>query len=165
MSNGHEAAPWQESFVEQVALLTDAGFPRSVTRVLAWLVVCQPRHQAADQLQATLKLSAGSISAAVTMLVRAEIVSRITFPGDRRIYYQIHPDGWQRLLRTRLQLTAQIRQVAEGAVDAAGDDVDERLVGMRDFYAACQDQFAQLLDDNAGATPKRPTTGRRRAPR
>jgi hypothetical protein len=48
-------------------------------------------------------------------------------------------------------------EVAEDAVDAAGDDVDERLVGMRDFYASIEAQFAQLLDDYVPAMPKRPT--------
>jgi DNA-binding transcriptional regulator GbsR (MarR family) len=151
---GTDLPKWQESFVEQVGLMADVGFPRSAARVLAWLVVCEPRHQSAEQLRATLKLSAGAVSAAVRILVLGESVTRITFPGDRRIYYQLHPDGWQRLLRTRLQLLTQVRHVAEDALAAAGDQADERLSAMRDFYARCEAQFVQLLDELADSTQR-----------
>jgi DNA-binding transcriptional regulator GbsR (MarR family) len=140
---------WQEVFVEQVGLIADVGFPRSAARVLALLVVCEPKNQSAEQLQATLKLSAGTVSAAVRILVKGEIVTRTTFPGDRRIYYQLHPDGWPRLLRARLQLLTQVRHVAEDALAAGGDQVDERLVAMRDFYARGEAQFVQLLEELA----------------
>lgn len=138
-------ADWQEKFVEQVALLADEGFPRSVTRLLAWLVVCEPQHQSAEQLRTTLKLSAGSVSSAVTTLVRAGIVTRVTFAGDRRIYYQLHADGWSRLLRSRIELLAQVRQVAGNALRAGGEG-DERLKGMYDFYASCEAKMAELLE-------------------
>jgi DNA-binding transcriptional regulator GbsR (MarR family) len=144
-------AEWQETFVEQFGLLGDVGLPRSVTRVLGWLVVCQPRHQPAEQLQSILRLSAGSVSAATTMLVRAEIVERVTFPGDRRIYYQLPPEGWHRLIRTRVQLLARARQVAEQALDAAGEQGDERLTGMRDFYGELEADLVRLLDEHPGA--------------
>jgi DNA-binding transcriptional regulator GbsR (MarR family) len=137
---------WKEEFVEQVGLLADSGLPRSVARVLGWLVVCQPHHQSAEQLRARLRLSAGSVSGAVAMLVRAEIVARVSFAGDRRTYYRLRPDGWQRLLRTRLQLLTEARQVAEQALVAAGDEGDERLRGMRDFYGLLEAEFVRLLD-------------------
>jgi DNA-binding MarR family transcriptional regulator len=152
---------WQEVFVEQVGLLADVGLPRSVARVLGWLVVCEPQHQSAEQLQATLRLSAGSVSAAAATLVRAEIVTRVTFPGDRRIYYQLQADGWQRLLRTRLHLLTHARRVAEQALSASGDGDHDRLVGMRDFYGRLETQFARLLDEDAQPkSGKRPTTRR-----
>lgn len=135
---------WQQRFVEQMGLHADIGMPRSVARVFGWLVVCQPRHQTARQLQDTLGMSAGSVSAATTTLVRAGIVARHSIAGDRRIYYQIHTDGWHRLLASRLRSVADVRAVAEQAIQGSGGARDERLVGMRDFFASAEAAFERL---------------------
>lgn len=141
-----EPPGWQTTFIEQVGLHADIGMPRSLARVIAWLVVCEPRYQSAAEIGTTLKLSTGSVSAAVTTLVRSGIVARVTFPGQRRIYYELRPDGWQRLLRLRLQMLVEVRHVADQAIAAGGAGADERLRSMRDFYADCEAQFTKLLN-------------------
>ena len=146
---------WKRRFVEQVGSHDDVGLPRSLARVLAWLIVCEPRHQSVEQLRGALELSSGSVSAATTALVRAGIVARRSFPGDRRTYYELRPDGWQRLLASRLRLLAEVRQVAEEAIASAAGGENERLRAMRDFYAACEAQFAKLLDGPAAPSRKR----------
>ena len=72
---GRRAAPqrpaphWRERFVEDLGLLAlDLGTPRANVRVLGWMVVCDPPEQSAQDIQAGLKLSAGSVSAATRML-------------------------------------------------------------------------------------------------
>ena len=163
---GKEGPPdWQRRFVEQVGVFADIGVPRSLAQVLAWLVVCEPHHQSAEQIRTTLKMSAGSVSAAATMLVRGGVVARRTFPGDRRTYYELRSDGWQRLLRGRLQTLAEVRRVAEEAIAAAAGEDDERLRGMRDFYADCESQFAKILDDYAAAEVPRPRPVARKSAR
>lgn len=99
-------------------------------------------------------MSAGSVSAATTALVRVGIVVRHSASGDRRIHYQIHTDGWHRLLANRLRSVADVRAVAEQAIldsDGAGN---ERLVGMRDFYASAEAVFARLLAQYDRPEPK-----------
>jgi DNA-binding transcriptional regulator GbsR (MarR family) len=147
-----------------VGLYADVGLPRSLARVLAWLVVCEPHHQSAQELQAAIKLSSGAVSSATRTLVRFGIVARLSFPGDRRTYYALHPEGWQRLMRIRLQELAGVRHVAEEAMQAARGRSDERLRGMRDFYLDCEAQFVKLIDrmeDGADAKAKPGPAGRR----
>jgi DNA-binding transcriptional regulator GbsR (MarR family) len=152
MSLPTEPPAWQRTFVEKVGLYADVGLPRSLSRILAWLVVCEPHHQSAEQLRAVLKLSSGSVSSATQMLVRSGIVARSSFPGERRIYYELYPDGWQRLMRIRLQELAGVRRVADEAIKAARGRDDERLRGMRDFYAECESQFAKLISGEAAGS-------------
>lgn len=149
-----EPPAWQRHFVEKVGLYADVGLPRSLSRILAWLVVCEPHHQSAEQLRGVLKLSAGSVSTATSLLVRLGVVARVSFPSDRRIYYELHPDGWQRLMRIRLQELAGVRHVAEEAIKAARGRDDERLRAMRDFHEECEAQFATLLHAEAAAVAK-----------
>ena len=142
---------WQERFIEGVVTSADIGLPPSLVRVLAWLIVCEPPHQSADDLAGTLGLSAGAVSAATSVLVRAGLVSRRRFAADRRFHYELHPDGWRRLLQSRLQVLAGVREVAEAALSGS-PPASPRLQSMRDFYAACEAQLAPLLGV-AGARP------------
>ena len=141
------AATWRETFVEEFGLLAEAGLPRSVARVLGWLVVCEPRYQSAEQLRTTLRLSNGSVSSAVSMLARAGFASRVSFPGDRRIYYQLQSEGWQRLLRDRVHVLGQARAVAEQALDASGDPAHARLREMRDVYGWLESTLTRLVEE------------------
>lgn len=156
----HESArtglpAWQEVFVERVGLAATPGLPPSVSRVLGWLVVCDPPTQSSQQIRETLELSAGSVSAATTLLARFGMVARVSLPGKRRVYYQLRPEGWQRALRIRMQTLTQTRLLAEQALSAAGGS-HERLRNMRDFYGWCEAQFAALLEDEAAGTPTSP---------
>jgi DNA-binding transcriptional regulator GbsR (MarR family) len=161
-----EPSGWQRRFVEQVGVLAgDLGVARSLARVLAWLVVCEPRHQSADQIRTMLKMSTGSVSAATTALVGGGLAARRTFPGDRRTYYELRPDGWQRIIRVRLQQMTEMRHVVEEAIVAAPGRHNDRLQGMRDLYRELETMFIRILDDYAAAQIDGKAVGARPAAR
>ncbi|HUO48867.1 MAG TPA: MarR family transcriptional regulator, partial [Acidimicrobiales bacterium] len=86
---------WRTSFIERFGVVgDDIGLPRSMTRLLAWLVVCDPPHQSAAQIRQGLQLSAGSVSTGMNSLVRAGLAERVAFPADRRTYYRLRAAGW-----------------------------------------------------------------------
>lgn len=137
--------PWQRDFVEHVAARSDLGLSRSLLRTLAWLVVCEPPYQSADQIQERLRLSAGSVSAATSALVRAGVIARKTLHGDRRTYYALDPQGWRRLLAGRLEMLGRLRSVTDDAL--TDGDPNDRLRSMRDLLAACEAQLEPVLAD------------------
>lgn len=136
-------AGWQERFIEGVVTSADIGLPPSLVRVLSWLIVCEPPHQSAEELATTLGLSTGAVSAATSMLVRAGLVTRRRFAADRKFHYELHHDGWERLLQSRLRVLAEVRELAETAL-AGSPAATPRLQSMRDFYAACEAALAPL---------------------
>jgi len=138
---------WRATFVEQLGVIgDDMGLPRTMTRLLGWLVVCDPPYQSSPQIQTGLRISAGSVSIAVNALARAGLAERLTFPGDRHTYYKIGPDGWKQLLAQRMRVLGEIRRIADQALSSAGDGADDRLREMRNFYAWCAELFTDLLD-------------------
>jgi len=138
---------WRNAFIEHFGIVgDDMGMPRTMTRVLGWLVVCEPAEQSARQIQEGLGLSAGSVSTGLGGLVRGGLVERLTFPGDRNYHYRVRPGGWHQLLAARVRVLTEIRRIADQAVAAAGAHADHRLDEMRDFYAMCERRFAELLD-------------------
>ena len=144
-------ADWQVEFMERVAAWADvSGLPPSYVRIFAWLIVCEPPHQSVDDLREALGLSAGAISMATAALARTGLVERVPKkPGERRLHYRLHPQGWERLLRLRLEATTQIRRAAEDALAHAAVP-QARLTGMRDVYAFFERSIAEHL---AGPRP------------
>jgi DNA-binding transcriptional regulator GbsR (MarR family) len=144
---GRVAGDWRATFVERFGVVgDDMGLPRTMTRLLGWLVVCDPPYQSAQQIQAGLRLSSGSVSTGLGALARGGLVERLTFPGDRHIYYKVGPDGWRRLMAGRLRVLGEIRHIADQALTDSAGRADGRLREMRDFYASCERLFTELLD-------------------
>lgn len=106
----------ERAFVVDIGvLLSDGGLPPSVGRVLGLLLICRPVYQSAESMRQILQLSSGSVSTATTTLAKIQLVEILTFPGDRRLYYKLHDDAWQRMLEGRLrQAYAGIALVQKG---------------------------------------------------
>ncbi|HVA05402.1 MAG TPA: hypothetical protein VNG12_01550 [Acidimicrobiales bacterium] len=138
---------WREHFIEEVGgLVLDPSTPRATARVLGWLVVCNPPEQSAPAVCSELLLSAGSVSAATRTLLGAGIIERVARPGDRHSYYRLGAAGWERALESRFRIVSQLREVAERALDLAGDEADSRLRAMRDTYAWFEPRLAELVE-------------------
>jgi hypothetical protein len=78
------------------------------------------------------------------------MLERIARPGDRHIYYRLHPGGWARALEVRFQDLVQMRSVADKALGSAGDECDHRLRDMRDLYARFETNLDALLKRDGG---------------
>lgn len=121
------------------------GAPPALARVLGYMVVCDPPVQSAADLQQHLRLSAGAVSGATRELIALGILEVVREPGDRRLYYRLHPDGWQRALEARLRQGLAAYQFAARALDAAGDEADDRLRDMHDLYAWVHEHLDDIL--------------------
>lgn len=145
---------WRAGFVEELGVLArDLGVPRAVVRVLGWMVVCDPPAQSAGEIEAALKLSAGTVSAATRTLVGTGLLERTARPGDRRIYFRLKPGGWEGALETRLRAATELRQVADRAMRSSDGEADDRLTAMREVYSWFEGRLDELLvERRAGAT-------------
>lgn len=108
------------------------GLPRSVARVLGYLIICEPRQQSAVAVQEALQLSTGSVSIAMSMLIDMQLVERVRLPGERKHYYQLRPDGFVASVQRRLETFGIARDIAEYGLQVNAGD--ERLVAMRGLY-------------------------------
>lgn len=144
-------AAWSQSFVEELGVLApDVGIPRAAVRIMAWLVVCDPPEQSAHDIQSALHLSAGAFSTATRTLVTAGTLERVAHPGDRHIYYKLHPQGWDTVLRQQLRTLTRLRDITGKALQAAPDS-DDRLHELHDVYTRFEDRIQDMLEQ-----PRRP---------
>jgi DNA-binding transcriptional regulator GbsR (MarR family) len=132
-------------FVERLAhfFRLESQLPRNVARVLAYLLVCSPEHQTAEQLANRLQISSGGVSGAVNTLEQVGLVRRFTVRGDRRHYYAMQPGGWASALELRLRSVHHAIELAdEGLRLSAGN---KRLEDMKAIYGVFDDQVEVLL--------------------
>ncbi len=141
-----------QEYVEEIGLyFAGVGLPRMPGRVLGWLLVCDPPHQSADELAAALRVSSGSISMAVQMLVRAGAVERHAKPGSRRTYYRLRPGFWLHEAEEKARQAAEWRKLADRGLEMLdqldeddGDARPQRLQEMRDMYAFLEVEYARI---------------------
>jgi hypothetical protein len=137
---------WAGTFVEELgALGPEVGIPRAMMRVIAWMMVCDPPEQSAQQIQSGLELSAAAVSSATRQLITAGMLERVSHRGDRHIFYRLASGSWDAPLEAKLRALGRLRDVAERGIVAAGDRADYRLIDMRDAFAWFEDQMEKFI--------------------
>lgn len=137
---------WRDTFVEELgALGPEIGFPRAMMRITAWMMVCDPPEQSAQQIRDGLHLSAAAVSAAARQLIAAGMLERVSRPGDRRIYYRLASGSWDAPLRAKLRALGHLRHVADKGIAAAGAKADYRLIEMRDAFAWFESELGRHI--------------------
>jgi hypothetical protein len=125
------------------------GTPPAFGRLLGWLMVCDPAQQTSAELADALRLSKGSVSTGMRMLVRAGLARRVAVPGQRGHAYEIRPDA---LLNSTLDAIPRWAAMAEllrrgiGLVDADSTAAKRLDISARYFdYVAAK--MPQMIED------------------
>src|SRR6478672_5479081 len=92
----------RKDFVERLAVAHEADtLPRIAGRIFGLLLICE-REMSLDELAKELGASKGSASVNTRLLEQRGFVERISRPADRRDYYRIMPDLFERTMEQRL---------------------------------------------------------------
>ena len=117
----------------------------SYARVFAWLLICEPERQSAEDIQRVLRLSVGSVSSAVNVLAKSGLVERLTFPGDRRFYYRLLSDSWRKVFERRVHSLRQAHLLAAEGLKLNPNN--ERLIKMQSFYQWAEAAFTKIIKE------------------
>ncbi len=136
----------QYIFIERFSASTfDAGAPPSMGKILAYLLVCQPAAQSAEDLQRALQLSAGSVSSALNLLLRPGIVERRTLAGERRYYYEFNNEAMDVMVRRKLEAVSRARKIITEAKHLP--QADERLASVERVYRLFEERLGDVLNE------------------
>jgi DNA-binding transcriptional regulator GbsR (MarR family) len=137
-------------FVEELGLLfAGAGKPRMMGRMMAWLLVCEPPWQSADQLVKALRASKASVSTVSRDLIELGMVERVARPGDRKTYYRVRADGFSRLAERDLSSISHFSAALCRAMEHMEEHAPERTERLRevhDFYEFLEAEIPALLE-------------------
>lgn len=153
----HEAA---QAFVEKMGLTLERdGMPRIAGRVLGFLLVHEGAYSL-DDLAEALKVSKASVSTNARQLEQYGLLERMSEPGDRRDYYQMGPDVWQRLLARWQRKWEESRALFTEAAASLPEEMEAahaRLVRAEQFHLLLVDLADRAiarwrsLDEESGA--------------
>ena len=91
-----EDKPELSQFIENMGLHYEAyGVPRIGGRLLGLLMISN-RPLAAEEMAETLQVSRSSVSTNLRTLLMAELVEKVSLPGDRVDYYVLSDLAWQK---------------------------------------------------------------------
>ncbi len=137
-------------YVEEFGLFFEEfGLPRTAGRILGWLLVCDPPHQTMDELAEILQVSKSSISTTSRMLIQSGLVSKVSFPGERKDFYRITNDAWVQAWSAQNNQTAVMRQLAARGLELLPADAPERrarLQTMHDLYEFLEKELPKLVE-------------------
>ncbi|WP_308282834.1 GbsR/MarR family transcriptional regulator [Pseudonocardia nigra] len=138
-----------DEVAERLALaLTEAGMQRMVARVLAAFLFSEQESVTAGELGDQLGASAGSISAAITVLRTVAMIEATPVPGSRRAHYRLRADAWATLMTKQNAMFTLLDDIGEAGLAVTDPDgpAAVRLRQMRSFYAYLQAELPALIE-------------------
>jgi DNA-binding transcriptional regulator GbsR (MarR family) len=137
-----------EQFVERMGVTMEAdGMPRIAGRIFGFLLL-HGEPCTLDDLAERLQVSKASVSTNARLLERLGILERMAAPGDRRDYYRMGPDAWERMLRVAQQkweVMLRMLAEAEGALPEGMEVGRERLREAERFHRLLLEEAEALV--------------------
>ena len=164
-----------EDFVERMGLHTEAdGLSRIAGRLFGALILAE-EPRSLDDLAESLGVSKASASVEGRRLLERGVVERVSRPGDRRDYYTLAPDFFERVIRRRVARWSSLHALVSGMRGAApprSPVVRERFAHLDEFHtfvvARLEDALAEWSEREAReqrvARPRGRTAAARRKP-
>jgi DNA-binding MarR family transcriptional regulator len=112
-----------QQFVERIGLHMEAdGLPRSAGRIFGYLLLADTACSL-DELAEILQVSKASVSTNARLLEQCGILERTCEPGDRRDFYQMRPDAWERMLHLARKRWKEMHALLIHAEGSLPDDM------------------------------------------
>ena len=142
----HEAA---ERFIERMGFLLETeGMPRISGRILGFLMLEEGAFSL-DELADSLQVSKASVSTNARLLEQHGLLERTGSPGDRRDFYRLGNDPWDRMLQVGARKWEAARQMFTESEAALPDEMEvgrRRLVEAEQFHLLLIDESERLLE-------------------
>ncbi|MFC2079234.1 GbsR/MarR family transcriptional regulator [Candidatus Bipolaricaulota bacterium] len=146
--NGNDKQHGQ--FIENSAdMMEEHGLPRMAGRVIGALMICAPPYLSHEEMADQLQASKGSISMTTQLLMRLNIVERISLPGHRRHYYRLRERLWNDLLSTRTDHIQQHLTLVEDGLSLLESEPIEakmRLIELQVFSDFILEALPEMAD-------------------
>ncbi|MGW4423262.1 GbsR/MarR family transcriptional regulator [Streptosporangium sp. NPDC004631] len=125
-------------FVDRMGLIMERlGGTRTMGRLYAWLMICDPPDRSLTDLAAELGVSKTSVSTVARQLELSGMVERVP-TSTREHHYRMVGGGWAQVMRVQLAAVKQSLDTLDFGLSILGDDRPGqrgRLEDTREFFA------------------------------
>jgi DNA-binding transcriptional regulator GbsR (MarR family) len=140
-------------FVDRIAcVLEQDGLPRIGAQIFGLLMISE-NDLSLDEVSETLEVSKASVSINTRLLEQRGVIEKVTRRGDRRDFYRIAPDLFQRTMQQRLARWQRIHNLVGESVASLSlpASVKTRLVQFQKNSEKMQRLVEAAMDrDGAG---------------
>ncbi|GAA3076841.1 hypothetical protein GCM10017600_08670 [Streptosporangium carneum] len=130
--------PSEIEFVDRMGLIMERlGGARTMGRLHAWLMICDPPDQSLTDLAAELGVSKTAVSTVARQLELSGMVERVP-TSTREHRYRMVGGGWDQVMRIQLAVVRQSLDTLDFGLSILGDDRPVQrgqLKDTRDFFA------------------------------
>ena len=161
----------QRSFVERMGQSAETDGMSPIAGRLFAVLLLSDELRSLDDLAAELEVSKASVSTDARRLLDRGIVVRVTRPGDRRDYYELAPDFFAQVVRSRIARWRRIHQLIAPLRDARprlSPVVRQRFASIDEIDSFVVDRLDGALaawQRRAGQQAEKPVPARRRSAR
>jgi len=138
-----------QQFVERMGVVMEAeGLPRSAGRIFGFLLLSSEPFSL-DDLGERLQVSKASVSTNARLLEQCGMLERSSAPGDRRDFYRMRPDAWERVLQVaqkRWEVMRGLLTEAEATLPPEMETARRRLQEAAEFHAFLLDEAEALIE-------------------
>ena len=140
-------SPEQADFVDRIGLFFETlGASRTMGRVYAWLMICDPPHQSLTELAAVLGVSKASASTIARQLQEAGMIERLP-AASRQHRYRVTPGGFTHVLEVQLTRMRPGAPAAEYGLSLLGEDDTEQRAHLEEFRDFCDFSTTVVRDE------------------
>ncbi|HEX5725358.1 MAG TPA: MarR family transcriptional regulator [Longimicrobiaceae bacterium] len=137
-----------QQFIEKMGILCEKdGMARSAGRIFG-LLLASDRPYSLDEIADKLQVSKASVSTNARMLEQLGMIERVSSLGDRRDFYRVEADPWERILRVAQGRWRQMLHVLADAREALPPHMTagkERLMHAERFHQLLIDETDGLV--------------------
>lgn len=140
----------QAAQIERIGVaLEKSQFPPLSARVMALLLVAEPPYCTFDDILENLQSSKSSVSTSLNLLLREGIVDYITFPGDRKRYFQVNAHTWLQMVKRKVEQIAPFRGILIELTQTRSDkypEFNQMLADMNEFHKEIEEALKIIVD-------------------
>ncbi|GAA3579090.1 MarR family transcriptional regulator [Nonomuraea rosea] len=134
----------ETEFVDRMGLIMERlGGTRTMGRLYAWLMICDPPEQSLTDLASKLGVSKTAVSTVARQLELSGMAERVP-AATREHRYRMVGGGWDQIMRGRLAIVRQSLDTLDFGLSILGDDQP----GQRDRLSDTRKFFAFVLQDS-----------------
>ncbi len=144
-------APEKKKQIEKIGIFFEkSGFSPVASRIIGLLMVSEPPYRTFEEIVEAVVASKSTVSNSLRLLQSEGMVDYITFPGDRKRYFQISISTWIGVIKKRLEDILGLRQIMKETVDMRSDkykDFNNELLEMADFYTELEVGVSEIISN------------------
>lgn len=151
---GEERIKQQKELVELMGRIYDKkGLQPIPGRIIGLLTVMDKEQYSFEEIIEELQISKGSASLALRMLETADIIDYVTFPGDRKRYFQIKRRDAFSIIEEHINKMTETRDILSKALALKADKKSVNALFMKnmiDMLSFFLDKFEELKEQYTG---------------